>query len=75
MLCVSHAFVFIVALWSPAGKELTAWLSLVMFNCVLVSFPCGILGQARYLTVTIPDLCPLSYCVTLPFCVLGQVWS
>ena len=24
---------FIVALWSPAGKGLTSWLSFVMFNC------------------------------------------
>ena len=33
---------FIAALWSPAGKGMTAWL-LVMFNCVFVTFPCGIL--------------------------------
>ena len=26
---------FIAALWSPAGKGLTPWLLLVMFNCVL----------------------------------------
>ena len=26
---------FIAALWSPAGKGLTSWLSFVMFNCVL----------------------------------------
>ena len=25
---------FIAALWSPAGKELTSWLLLVMFKCV-----------------------------------------
>ena len=34
-----HVFVmllrqFVAALWSPAGKELTYWLSFVMFNCV-----------------------------------------
>ena len=52
---------FIVALWSPAGKRLTAWLSFVMFNCVFVTFPCGILGQVWYLIVWIPDLCHLSY--------------
>ena len=35
--CVCHAFarLFIAALWSPAGKGLTSWLSFVMFNCVL----------------------------------------
>ena len=33
------------ALWSPAWKGLTSWLLFVMFNCVFVTFPCGILGQ------------------------------
>ena len=36
---------FIAALWSPAGKGLTSWLSFVMFSCVFVTFPYGILGQ------------------------------
>ena len=52
---------FISALRSPAGKELTSWLSFVMFNCVFVTFPCGFLGQVWYLIVLIPDLCQLSY--------------
>ena len=30
---------FIDALWSPAGKELTSWLSFVMSNCEFVTFP------------------------------------
>ena len=30
---------FIVALWSPAEKGLTSWLSFVMSNCELVTFP------------------------------------
>ena len=51
---------FIAALWSPAGKGLTSWLTFVMFNCVFVTFPCGILGQVWYLIVLIPDLCHLS---------------
>ena len=51
------------ALWSPAGKELITWLSFVMFNCVFVIFPCGILGQVWYLIVLIPDLCHHSYCM------------
>ena len=51
----------IAALWSLAGKELTYWLSFVMFNYVFVTFPCGILGQAWYLIVSIPDLCCISY--------------
>ena len=52
---------FIAALWSPAGIGLTSWFSFVMFNCVFVTFPCGILGQVRYLILSIPDLCHLSY--------------
>ena len=51
---------FIAALWSPAGKELTAWLLFVMFNCIFVTFPCGIPGQVSYIIVSIPDLCRLS---------------
>ena len=51
---------FIAALWSPAGKGLTSWLSFVMFNC-FVTFPCGVLGQVWYLIVSILDLCRLSY--------------
>ena len=48
---------FIVALWSPAGKGLVHWLLFMMFNCVFATFPCGILGQVWYLIVSIPDLC------------------
>ena len=33
------ASLFIVALWSPAGKGLTSWLSFVMSNCEFVTFP------------------------------------
>ena len=52
---------FIAALWLPAGKGLTSWLLFVMFNCVFVTIPCGILGQVWYLIVLILDLCHLSY--------------
>ena len=52
---------FIGALWSPAGKGLTSWLSFVMSNCEVVTFPCGILGQVWCLIVSILDLCPPSY--------------
>ena len=50
----------IAALWSPAAKWLISWLLFVVFNCVLVTFPCGILGQVWDLIVSIPDLCHLS---------------
>ena len=52
---------FIDALWSPAGKGLTSWLSLVMSNCEVVTSPIGILGQVWCLIVLIPGRCPLSY--------------
>ena len=29
--------------------------------CIIVTFPCGILGQVWYLIVSFPDLCRLSY--------------
>ena len=57
-LCVC---LFICALWSPAGKGLTSWLSFVVSNCEFVTFPIGILGQVLYLIVMIPDLCTLTY--------------
>ena len=38
LLCFS-ACLFINALWSPAGKGLTSWLSFVMSNCEIVTFP------------------------------------
>ena len=38
LLCLS-ARLFICALWSPAGKGLTSWLSFVMFSCEFVTFP------------------------------------
>ena len=60
LLCF-RASVFLDALWSPAGKGLTSWLSCVMSKCLFVTFPCDILGQGWYLIELIPDLCPLSY--------------
>ena len=37
LLCF-RARLFIDALWSPAGKGLTSWLSFVMSNCEVVTF-------------------------------------
>ena len=67
-ICIIETAQYIVrtsldALWSPAWKGLTSWLSFVMSYCLFVTFPCGILGQVWYLLVSIPDLCPLSYFV------------
>ena len=79
MCCVCHAFarLSIAAVWSSAGKELTSWLLFVIFNCVFVIFPCGILGQVRYLIVSMPDLCPLSYFYTCGYFIIYKqfkVW-
>ena len=38
LLCTC-ARLFIYALWSSAGKELTSWLSFVVYNCEFVTFP------------------------------------
>ena len=32
-------YLFIHALWTPPGKGQTSWLSFVMFNCEVVTFP------------------------------------
>ena len=61
MLCIC-ARLFICALWSPAGKGLTSWLSFVVSNCEFVTFSLvRILSQVWYLVVSIPDLCTLTY--------------
>ena len=52
------ARLFICALWSPAGKGLTSWLSFVV-SAVSLSLSHWYLGQVWYLIVSIPDLCNL----------------
>ena len=44
LMFVMLSRLFIAALWSPAGKGLTSWLSFVMFNRVFVTFTCD-MGQ------------------------------
>ena len=79
LVLVILSCLFIAALWSPAGKGLTSWLLFVMFNCVCVTFSCGILGLVWYLIVSIPDLCRLSFFLffiyikrCLDFCLLSS---
>ena len=50
----------LAALWSPAEKGLTSWLSFLMFYCVFVTFPYSLIGHVWYM-VSIPDICHLSY--------------
>ena len=38
LLCF-HARLFVDGMWSPAGKGLTSWLSFVMPNYDVVTFP------------------------------------
>ena len=38
LLCF-HAHLFVGALWSPARKGLTSYISFVMSNCDVVTFP------------------------------------
>ena len=59
VLCLSFILscLCLVALWSPAGKELTSLTLLyVMFSCDCVTFPYYVLGQVWYLAVWFPDL-------------------
>ena len=57
IVLVMPSRLLIAALWSSAGKGLTSWLFFVMFNCVFVTFPFGILDQMWCLSVSIPILC------------------
>ena len=59
LLCLC-ARLFICALWSPAGKGLTPWLSFVV-STVSLSLSIGILGHVWYLIVLISDLCTLTF--------------
>ena len=38
-VCYACARLFIVAVWSPAGKGLTSYLSFVVYNCEFITFP------------------------------------
>ena len=45
LLCLC-ARLFMCALWSPAGKGLTSWLSFVVSNCEFVAYP--LVSWVRY---------------------------
>ena len=64
-----HAFLsvhcsFVVTCYE--GADILALLY-VMFCCVFVTFPCGVLGRVWCLIVSVPDLCLLTYFVNLKF--------
>ena len=61
-------FVFVCFLVCSLYLVVTCWeradllvLLCVMFYCVFVTFPCGVLGQVWCLIVSIFELCILSY--------------
>ena len=60
MLCLC-AHLFICALWSPAGKGLTSWLSFLVSKCDFVTFPLVSMVRCGTNFVSIPDLCTLTY--------------
>ena len=48
----------VVTFWERANLLALLY---VMFSCVFVTCPCGVLGQVWYLIVSIPDICLLTY--------------
>ena len=59
-----HVCLYYTVLSVPCSLLGTCWeiadilaLLCVMFPCVFVTFPYGVLGQVWYLIVSIPDLC------------------
>ena len=62
LLVCDYLFIFRIALWSSAGKELTSWLSAyaVLLNAVLivyVLFPFGVWDRMWNSIVSVPDNC------------------
>ena len=78
MFRVCHAFLSVQCSLVVTCSEKANLLALlcVMFYCVFVTFPYGVLGQVWYLVVSIPGLCLLTYfgryltTATLPQCLL-----
>ena len=80
MSCVSHAFASVHCRLVVTCRERADLLALVGdVSCILVTYPCGILGQVLYLIVSFPDLCLLSYFkyITSPLIVtlLNWMWA
>ena len=55
------ARLLICYLWSPVGKGLTSWLSFVVSNCEVISFPLIAWVRCGTWFVSIPDLCTITY--------------
>ena len=66
MFRVCHAFVFVhCSLVVTCWERVDLLALLYVFACVFVTFPCGVLGQAWYLIVSITDISLLTYFETL----------
>ena len=66
MLFVFHVCPAVLSV--PCSLMVTCWerayllaLLYIMFSCIFVTFPYGVLAQMWYLIVSIPDLCLLPY--------------
>ena len=64
LLCLC-ARLFICALWTPAGKGLTSWLSFVV-STMSLSLSHWYPGAGVVLDLSIPDLCILTYFYLMP---------
>ena len=74
--CVCYAYVR-VCLYVPCGHLLRkGWPLGSCLWCLLwvCHFPIGILGQVWYFSVSIPDLCTLTYFVAVQTC-LSMTWT
>ena len=47
LVCVVLSYLFLAAMWSPAGKELTSWLSVALCFLVFCHFPKCVLVDIR----------------------------
>ena len=61
LVFIEFSCLFIVALWSPAGKGLTSWLTRMRRFIVFCHFPKWCPGSGVVLVESIPGLCLLSY--------------
>ena len=74
LLCLCERL-FICALWSPAGKGLTSWLSFVVFNCAFVTFPLVSWVRCGTWLYKFLIFAPYLLCVVLPCLFLVAMWS
>ena len=66
-LCFVFVFTILSCLFLAALCSPDLWALLyVIFSCLFVTFPYGVLGQVWYLIVSIPDICLLPYFKKIP---------